>query len=541
MRLNRILLLLAVLVMTMTAWAEKQTAQLERVTIFTNGAQVVRTKAVSVQAGEQTITFTGMSPYMDTNSLQVKATGRFTVLGVSHRTAQADSASRSQALKKAEQDVEDVVRKIQQLKDERDVISQQNELVKANCSVAGRTVATPLANIKELNNYYAQELLALKKRDQALAEQIAVLDKEQKRKEHTRDSLARQKARYVTEVDVRVTAPQAGRATFRLTYYATNASWYPSYDIASAGTGQPMDLSYKVNIVQNTKEDWMNADVTLSSANPNRSNVAPTLSTYWLDIERPVESYAGSMKGRASLRKEVMMDRMEARPMMVEKPVETEEEVESDIIEVRQQQAQFGYEFHLGHQLSLPSQTKAVTTEIARHQLPATYIYKCYPKKDKEAFLVADATDWQRLNLMKGDASVFFENAYVGKSIVDPSQATDTLHFSLGRDPSISVQRTKVNESSTRRFLGSNQEQTIAWRITVKNTRREAVTLLVYDQVPVSRNDDITVTTEELSGGVCDKQTGIVSWRMTLQPGEQQELLLKYKAKYPKGLTVELE
>ena len=327
MRLNRILLLLAVLVMTMTAWAEKQTAQLERVTIFTNGAQVVRTKAVSVQAGEQTITFTGMSPYMDTNSLQVKATGRLTVLGVSHRTAQADSASRSQALKKAEQDVEDVVRKIQQLKDERDVISQQNELVKANCSVAGRTVATPLANIKELNNYYAQELLALKKRDQALAEQIAVLDKEQKRKEHTRDSLARQKARYVTEVDVRVTAPQAGRATFRLTYYATNASWYPSYDIASAGTGQPMDLSYKVNIVQNTKEDWMNADVTLSSANPNRSNVAPTLSTYWLDIERPVESYAGSMKGRASLRKEVMMDRMEARPMMVEKPVETEEEV----------------------------------------------------------------------------------------------------------------------------------------------------------------------------------------------------------------------
>ena len=538
MKKYRTLLLLAAVALTTAAWAEKQTAQLERVTIFTNGAQVVRTKAVNVQAGEQTITFTGMSPYMDVNSLQVKATGRLTVLGVSHRTAQADSASRAQAMRKAEQDVEDVARRIQQLKDEREVISQQNELVKTNCSVAGRTVATPLANIKELNSYYAQELLSLKKRDQTLADQLAVLEKEQKRKTYTRDSLARIKARNVTEVDVRVTAPQAGRATFRLTYYATNASWYPSYDITSAGAGQPMDLSYKVNIVQNTKEDWQNADVTLSSANPNRSNVAPTLSTYWLDFDRPVEVYRSNAKGKVL--REVSLDRMEAKPMLAKETVE-EEEMESDIIEVRQQQAQFGYEFHIGQQLSLPSQTKAVTTEIARHQLPATYVYKCYPKKDKEAFLVADATDWQRLNLMKGDANVFFENAYVGKSVVDPSQATDTLHFSLGRDPAISVQRTKVNDSSARRFLGSNQEQTVAWRITVKNTRREAVTLLVYDQVPVSRNDDITVTTEELSGGKCDSHTGIVTWQLPLQPGEQQELLLKYKVKHPKSQSVTVE
>ena len=530
-------LILAALVMTTTAWAEKQTAQLERVTIFTNGAQVERTKAVNVQQGEQTITFTGMSPYMDTRSLQVKATGRLTVLGVSHRTAQADSASRAQAMKRAVQDVEDVERKITQLNDEREVISQQKELVKTNCSVAGRTVATPLLNIKELNSYYAQEMLALKKRDQALADQLVSLEKELNRKVHTRDSLSRLKARMVTEVDVRVTAPQAGRATFNITYYATNASWYPSYDITSKGAGQPMDLSYKVNVVQNTKEDWQNADVTLSSANPNRSNTAPTLSTYWLDFDRPMPVY-GSAKSRID-REEPMLMKEVARPTAVMD--EAVEEEESDVIEVRQQQAQFGYEFHIVQPLSLPSQTKAVTTEIARYQLPATYVYKCYPKKDKEAFLVADATDWQRLNLMKGDANVFFENSYVGKSSVDPSKATDTLHFSLGRDPQITVKRTKVNDSSSRRFLGSNQEQTVAWRITLKNGRREAVALSVYDQIPVSRNDDIDITTEELSGGSLDRHTGFVNWRVDLKPGEERELLLKYKVKYPKNQSLTLE
>ena len=160
-KMTLVCLLTVVLVMA----AEKHTATIEHVTVFANGAQVVRSKSVQLTTGEQVITFTGMSPYMDRKSMQLKARGRLTVLGVTHRTVHPDSLEQMKRLHQAEDAVKAMKRKIQQAKDEKEVIDSQLELVKTNCSVAGRTVATPLVNIKELNNYYSQELLSLKKRN----------------------------------------------------------------------------------------------------------------------------------------------------------------------------------------------------------------------------------------------------------------------------------------------------------------------------------------------------------------------------------------
>ena len=81
----------------------------------------------------------------------------------------------------------------------------------------------------------------------------------------------------------------------------------------------------------------------------------------------------------------------------------------------------------------------------------------------------------------------------------------------------------------------------MTWRITVKNTRNEGVSLTLKDQIPVSQNSAITVTTEELSGGNLDKEKGIVTWLINLQPNEQKELVLQYRVKYPKNRRLVVE
>ena len=626
---------LCLMTAVMTKAVDKQTASMNKVTVFTNGAQVERSKSVVLVPGEQVVTFTGFSPYMDKKSLQVKAKGHLTILGVSERTAHPDSAAQVKKLRAAEDDVKAVERRIQQTKDEQEMLTAQLDLVKTNCSVAGRTVATPLANIKELNAYYAQQVLSVKKRSQELEEQLQNLNEELKRRQDTCDSIAKLKLKSVTEIDVKVDAKQAGRAVFDITYYVKNAGWFPSYDVRSNSINEPLQLSYKANIYQNTKEEWKNVPVTLSSANPNRSNVAPQLKTYWLDYglsaptynidndgsnvvsgkivsaddgdpmigatvivkgtnlgtvsdidgnysivlpqnsrkltfsyvgyvsqthtvepgstlnirlkedqaslqEVVVVGYGVSKKGRRSNSKGEVLKAKERIPEAAGVAVE-EELNESEVIAVNQQQAQFGYEFDIKQLLTLPDGGKTTTTEIARHQLPASYEYRGIPKIDKESFLVADATDWQKLNLMEGEANVYFDNSFVGKSILDPNVSSDTLHFSMGRDQSIRVQRTKVSESSTRRFFGSNQEQTLKWRITVKNNRQESVNITVFDQAPISRNTSIEVIMEELSDGQFDKKTGIIKWPLQLKPGEQRDLILQYKVKYPKNRRLNIE
>lgn len=612
---------------------KKVTPELKHVTVFTNGAQVERTHSMNLLAGEQIVTFTGLSPYTDVKSMQIKAHGKLTVLGVNYRTIHPDSLQRIKQLRDAEQKVKQTDDKEREMRSQLEVVNAQLEMLKTNCSTGNRTAVTPLANIKELNTYYAQEMLELKKKAISIDQELVKLAEIREKQQKTADSIAHLKLKNITEAELKLQVPQACKVDFTLTYYVKNAGWYPTYDLRSEGVGQPLQLSYKANMFQNTKEEWKNIPVTLSSANPNRSNIAPELRTYWLDYGRSaprydneavVEGVSGVVvdengepiigttvkvegtrlgtvtdsNGRYSialprdrdqlkfsyvgyvtqtrkvngstLNVTLKEDNSDLRDIVVVgygtsrsgtsreesfdthalegwvagidvKKAKAKIKPESDLIAVKEQKAQFGYEFEIKQPLTMTSDGKTTTTEIARYQLPATYQYLGIPRADKDAFLVADATEWQQYSLLEGEASVYFENSFVGKTILDPTVVNDTLHFSLGRDNGIRIQRTKVSDRSTRRLLSTTQEQNLTWRITVKNSRKEAVSLTLRDQIPVSENSNITVTTEELSGGKLNDSTGIVEWQLQLQPNEQREYIVAYKVKYPKSRWLNVE
>ena len=616
------------LVVIAKAENKKVTPELKHVTVFTNGAQVERTHSMNLLAGEQEVTFTGLSPYTDVKSMQIKAHGKLTVLGVNYRTIHPDSLQRIKQLRDAEQKVKQTDDKEREMRSQLEVVNAQLEMLKTNCSTGNRTAVTPLANIKELNDYYAQEMLELKKKAISINQELVKLAEIREKQQKTADSIAHLKLKTITEAELKLQVPQACKVDFTLTYYVKNAGWYPTYDIRSEGVSQPLQLSYKANMFQNTKEEWKNIPVTLSSANPNRSNIAPELRTYWLDYGKsaprydneavaegvsgvvtsftdgdPIigatvkvvgtslgavtdakgyysivlprgkdmlefkfvgyESQKRQVKG-STLNVKLKEDQNSLQEVVVvgygvrnhksmsklDAEVETagrtmvaksKKMPESDLIAVKEQKAQFGYEFEIKQPLTMTSDGKTTTTEIARYQLPATYQYLGIPRADKDAFLVADATEWQQYSLLEGEASVYFENSFVGKTILDPTVVNDTLHFSLGRDNGIRIQRTKVSDRSTRRLLSTTQEQNLTWRITVKNSRKEAVSLTLRDQIPVSENSNITVTTEELSGGQLDKTTGIVEWQLQLQPNEQREFIVAYRVKYPKSRWLNVE
>ena len=65
--------------------------------------------------------------------------------------------------------------------------------------------------------------------------------------------------------------------------------------------------------------------------------------------------------------------------------------------------------------------------------------------------------------------------------------------------------------------------------------------MIVYDQVPVSVRNEITVSPVTLSGGVLDDQTGKITWNLDLKSQEQKDLKFQYEVKYPKNQRVILE
>lgn len=151
--------------------------------------------------------------------------------------------------------------------------------------------------------------------------------------------------------------------------------------------------------------------------------------------------------------------------------------------------------------------------------------------------------DWAKLaiqtgnqySLLEGESNLYFEDGFVGRSILNVAALQDTLQTSLGRDRSIVMNREKVDQFSKKRTIGSNITESRGYEITLKNNKSQAVTLVVKDQIPVSINSNIVVTPGELSRGNLDTQTGIVTLEITLAPGAQQKLVLQYEVKYPKS------
>lgn len=236
-----------------------------------------------------------------------------------------------------------------------------------------------------------------------------------------------------------------------------------------------------------------------------------------------VTGYAGQLEKR-TLAVEPMNSSMDAAPLMTSF-VENQTTVEIQVAEP----------------YSIKTNGERTLVDLKTYEIPAAYRYTAIPKLDKDAFLLAEISDWSQYNLLEGESNLYFEEGFVGRSILNPAALQDTLQISMGRDRSIVMQREKVDQYSKKRSVGSNITESRGYEISLKNNKSQAVTLQLKDQIPVSVNSNITVTTGELSGGTLDPITGIVTWEITLPPGGQQKLSLRYEVKYPKSERISLD
>jgi uncharacterized protein (TIGR02231 family) len=197
--------------------------------------------------------------------------------------------------------------------------------------------------------------------------------------------------------------------------------------------------------------------------------------------------------------------------------------------------------FDIAIPYTIPSDGKMQTVEIQRLTAPADYKYVTLPKLSPLAYLTANITDWAKLSLQSGEATLYFENSFVGKTNLNVNQLTDTLTISLGTDNSILVKREKRKDFTSKKIIGANKTETYSFLLTIRNNKLNSVKITLNDQIPVSSNSGITVETIELSGGRHNEQTGEIKWDLELKQQETKQVILTYSVKYPKDKTVILE
>ncbi len=590
------------------------------VTVFLEGAQIVRKKTVDLTKGKTIVKFINLSPFIDAKSVQVKAEGQLTVLSVNHQQNYLDKAKKSAELTQLENQLDDVNNKIKIEDTYLSIIKEELSFLQANKDIGGKNEQLNVANLQQASDFYGKKLTALKMKEIERNQTLKTLFQKRKDVQNQINTLTSKKEYPTGEVLVKVDAKQSGRYSLELNYLVGNAGWFPSYDIRAKNIKEPVQLIYKANVKQDTKVDWTNVKLKFSSAEPNVSGVAPELQPYYLsyNMRPPVyKAFSNTVNGRvfdntgqplpgvsvivdgttigtvtdvdgnysitipnnsSSLKYSfinfktqtlpingpVMNVSLQENTMALDEVVVTGYGNESRTPKAKQEtmsavsvskirgmkslalptaqvENQTTVDFEIHTPYTINSDNKNYTVDMEQYELPAFYQYYCVPKIDKDAFLIANIVDWEKYNLLEGEANVFFEGTYVGKTLMDVRFASDTLEISLGRDKKVSVNREKEKDFTNKQFIGSKKEETRAWKTTVKNNKAQDINMIILDQVPVSTMEEIEVSIQNISGAQHNTETGEIKWELKLGANDKKELDLKYSVKYPKNRNLIIE
>lgn len=496
---------------------------LKNVKVFLRGAELYQTASVQLEKGVTDVVLTGLARNIDQSSLNVSATGNAVILSVVQRLDYLKITDKSGAVKALEDSLEILNDRDVLLKNDQSVLYAEYDMILANKTIGGQNVKVNVNDLQNMAAFFKKKLGELKSEMSVNDKKLKKNEKDIERIKKQLDELNSQRNQPVNEVVVTVSAKSKGTVDFAVSYNFADAGWSPFYDIRVDKPGAPIKLTYKANVRQNSGFDWNDADVILSTRNPVQNNTKPDLNTWFIDLLRKPIAFRDQKMGAM-------------QKSLAAVAVAPAAESMADYFDVEEKL--LSVEFKPSIKFDIPSDGKTHLISVQENTIDARYEYYAVPKMDDNAFLIAAVTGWNNLNLLPGEASIYFENSFSGKTYINPAEVQDTLMISLGRDKNISVSKEVLKDFTEDKFLSSDIERTFAYDIIVKNNKNTPVELTVEDQIPVSMNEDITIKLVDKTGSVYDPATGKLSWKVSVDPSKSVKKQVVYSVRYPKDQVI---
>lgn len=512
--------------------AAPYTAQIEHVTVFTQGAELQQKVSIPLQAGNNTVVIEGLSPYINQKSLQIALSGGVIVqqYAFSNDYLSADkrkmnTAALEDSLKLAQNALADAERRIATIAEMQKLLQAGvNSTLTANTGVTTATIDKNLQYFRTNSLELAKQLDATRGEKTALEKRIQALQKQIQEN----GGLAVNKAGIVT---LEVNSPKKQTISALLTYFTPQASWYATYDLNIADLSSPIALVMKAHVAQHTGIDWQNAHLTLSTGNPSRTNEAPELSTWWLEQQRNYPLIRAAKAVSATMN--------EAAVLYEADDVALGYAGVSNYVETNEQALAVEYAISLPYTIAGNGKEQMIAL-LDKQITDVSYAYYAAPKMDESAYLVAYINDWSALSLPDGAANITYNGTYYGESRLAANSESARVRLTLGDDKQVKIKREKTAYNT--KTSGNNKIVTYAYTTRVRNDKKESITLTLTDQYPVSSAKEIQVSLGDKNTPATteNKQTGLVTYELTLAPGESKEVVLSYTVKYPKDWRVNL-
>ncbi len=509
--------------------------------MYTDGARVTRRGALRLPAGEQRVVVDRLPLGLHPDSVRVSGRGPATVLGVDlvrrHHARTPDEAAAALEQRRRAADGA-----LAELTDADAVQQERADFLAALSRRAGRTYADALASggvlpadLAAFTEALAEQASDVRTRRRALAE----------RRDQLRDEVAaitrqmsgiqaqRDPDRMAAVVSLDVSAEAEAEVELELTYVVDGAGWQPTYDIRL--DSDRLALTWYALVSQRTGEDWPECELLLSTARPSGAVTVPELGPWYLDRIRP--AFDGAFPAGAAF--EMAMPTRAAPPPAAAMPAE-------DLARAPLQEAGATVEQGIAAATYRPARPVAVPADGGQHRatvavldLAATLDYITAPVRSPEAHLRATAVNTSAHALLPGRAAVFHGGDFVGTTELATWAPGEEVELALGLDDRVRVERELVRRTATKATLGSTRRREAEYRITVANHTPRPARVTVLDQVPVSRDEGITVKELRAEPAPAERSDlGVLTWKLELAPGKSREILLGLRVELAKGVEM---
>ena len=545
-----IVLLLSIVASSQSINTVKSETVISNITVFLTGGEVTRKSNVSIKKGRNKIVFTGVSSVIDPKSIQFNANKTHELVSISTEMDYFSLQNTNPKFIKITDTINKMKDDIEVLQNEKSAYASEKKLLEKNNSIKGTQQNLTVAELKSMAYYYRERMFAINKK-------ISAFNKRIKKTNKTINAYGNQllELNYVenahsNQVIAIVDSDINQSIAVELKFIVSNCGWQANYDLSAHDISGNISLKYKAKIYNNTGNNWNDVNLTLSTSDPNISASAPQLEAWYLNDKSIVNDDYSDIGYMAPQRNEykklygnVSTPQQNQHIGVIGGDYQSNlnkfnrGNVKIETIEV----PQLSSEFEIKNKYSIPSDSKPYLVEISKHELEVTFSHKAVPKLDKDAFLLANIVGWEKLNLISGPTNVYYANSYVGQSYINTRNVTDTLRLSFGRDTKVLVKRKKLDLFSTKSVLGGNKKDTYTYEIIVKNNQNSQLKMDLFDQIPVSQQSDITVTTIETSNADYNEDNGILKWQVNLKPGETMTYKMSFSVKYPKNKDIKVQ
>ena len=513
------------------------TTSVDSAIIFTEDAQLSRSRYLELEKGENTVRFIKLEQSIKPNSIQLFGTGgnkSITIVSTQFLKEATPKKNVSKIILQLKDSLKILNTEMTALNNRLHNLQQEKELIISHAKVDYHVEVDYINLIKSLAEYYRESTNEIDRL-------ILSLEYEKKQKMDMTTALQirmdeQSRNQYMGVIEAKVYASKPVKQKLTLTYMVSGVSWTPFYDIKSKGVLAPLDVSCKATITQNTNIDWKGVYLTLSTRKPITLGTIPKVHPWILHFQQSLQTFS---------RSNTLID--QAAISNSHLPISTP----SNLNQTIQSAAPTNYinkfqtathkminkEYRSTLKYNVSGNKGVAVVELDDFEMAANYTYYTVPKYDQHVYLIAEVENCEQYDLIPAFANIFLEGIYIGKLFINPETIRSSMELMLGKDPDILVDRRKINQASEkkRKITNSIETTTIEIELLVKNRKQKKIAMTIKDQVPVSSHADIVVDILKTSKAELDSTSGTLTWHKDFSPKSSEKYTIKYDVKYPKN------